>query len=627
MAARYWVGGTGTWSSTNTTNWSATSGGAGGASVPGPADSPRIDINSGTGTITFTNSAVTVNAIVFNTSNITLSLNAALTCNAEIIFSQGTFTTNNYNVTAVSFTSDSSTARTLNLGSSVITLTSTSSALSFASQTGLVFNAGTSTFNLTGTSSSIIIETGLTFYNFSFTNTAKTTCSIRGSNTFNNLTIAGRASSGVSKILISQNQIINGILTLSKGTNATCRTFILSDINGTTRTLTVNSFASGSAEIDFKDITIIGTAAPISGARFGDCKGNSGITFGAGVSKYWNLAVGGNWSAVGWALTSGGTPAINNFPLAQDTCYFEATGLNSGATININDIYTLGTVNMSARTSNTMTLTPNTCFVVGDWINGTGTTISSGGQSLTFAAYGNQTITSAGKLFPRSIVIQSFGGTVTLQDALIANDTGVLALHINAGTFNANGYSVTVLGYLNSTGTNIRTIDFGTGTWTLQGARTEFTDPTNLTILGTATVNFTSSLAKFWESTGLDTTLTINQGSTSTLTIRGSNKFANLTNTAIGRIQFIGGTTNEFTNFSINGIAGNLLPLGSSNTVQVILKKPTAWNVGANSTNAGNNTGLSFTAGGNDYLSVSYVNGQLSAAPTSAYFGNFFLFF
>lgn len=34
MATRYWVGGSGTWNNVTTTNWSATSGGAGGASVP-----------------------------------------------------------------------------------------------------------------------------------------------------------------------------------------------------------------------------------------------------------------------------------------------------------------------------------------------------------------------------------------------------------------------------------------------------------------------------------------------------------------------------------------------------------------------------------------------------------------
>lgn len=47
MADRYWVGGNGTWSSTNTTRWSATSGGAAGASVPTSLDKVYIDVNSG----------------------------------------------------------------------------------------------------------------------------------------------------------------------------------------------------------------------------------------------------------------------------------------------------------------------------------------------------------------------------------------------------------------------------------------------------------------------------------------------------------------------------------------------------------------------------------------------------
>lgn len=38
MANRYWVGGTGTWDTTTTTHWSATNGGAGGASVPTSSD-------------------------------------------------------------------------------------------------------------------------------------------------------------------------------------------------------------------------------------------------------------------------------------------------------------------------------------------------------------------------------------------------------------------------------------------------------------------------------------------------------------------------------------------------------------------------------------------------------------
>jgi hypothetical protein len=48
--------------------------------------------------------------------------------------------------------------------------------------------------------------------------------------------------------------------------------------------------------------------------------------------------------------------------------------------------------------------------------------------------------------------------------------------------------------------------------------------------------------------------------------------------------------------------------------------------MGANSTDAGNNTNLSFTAGGGiDYLSVSYINGTVVVPVT--YAGNFFVFF
>jgi hypothetical protein len=48
MADRYWVGGSGTWDSSNTTNWSTFSNGPGGASVPTTSDRVFIDGASGT---------------------------------------------------------------------------------------------------------------------------------------------------------------------------------------------------------------------------------------------------------------------------------------------------------------------------------------------------------------------------------------------------------------------------------------------------------------------------------------------------------------------------------------------------------------------------------------------------
>ena len=56
MADRYWVGGTGTWNTTSTTNWSATSGGPNGASVPTSADNVFFDTASAAGNYTVSTS-------------------------------------------------------------------------------------------------------------------------------------------------------------------------------------------------------------------------------------------------------------------------------------------------------------------------------------------------------------------------------------------------------------------------------------------------------------------------------------------------------------------------------------------------------------------------------------------
>lgn len=51
MVARFWVGGTGTWDTTDTTHWASATNGAGGQTVPTSVDDVTFDANS-TGTIT-----------------------------------------------------------------------------------------------------------------------------------------------------------------------------------------------------------------------------------------------------------------------------------------------------------------------------------------------------------------------------------------------------------------------------------------------------------------------------------------------------------------------------------------------------------------------------------------------
>jgi hypothetical protein len=274
---------------------------------------------------------------------------------SQLIVTNGSFDTDTYNLTCGTITSTSSNTRVLDFGSSTITAGSLNFEATENSRASLTFTAGTSQINLS-LSSPLFSGNSQTFHNVSFTNTSISIVTINGANTFNNLTVAGRISAGIGALSLSADQTINGTLTLSAGANATARTFVRANFLGTTRTLTCAAVAS-LTDIDFRDITIAGAAAPVSGTRLGDCKGNTGITFAAGTDKYWNLAGGGNWSSTAWATSSGGAVSNDNFPLAQDTCLFEAGSPNSGNTVTINVSYNIGTIDMSARTTNTMTLT------------------------------------------------------------------------------------------------------------------------------------------------------------------------------------------------------------------------------------------------------------------------------
>jgi fibronectin-binding autotransporter adhesin len=669
MADRFWVGGTASWDATAGTKWAATSGGAGGQSVPTSADDVFFDAASGAVTCTVSATATCANlnftgftgtfagssqvqaygslvcgsgmtwsytgTLVFvgpgtlqitcngktigpiqisSTGTPTVELQDAFASSGSITISGGTFTTNNFNVTATQLSSSNSNTRTINLGSSTVTLSLANTSINFATQTNLTFNSGTSQIVCTNNAAGFAIGSGVTFYNVSFTATGITTVTVQGANTFNNLSVTGRTTTGISALSVNADQTINGTLTLSAGTDATRRAFVRSNTIGTTRTLTCAAVAS-LTDIDFRDITIAGAAAPVSGTRLGDCKGNSGITFDAAKTVYYRGALNANWNSLVWSFTNGGTADVTAFPLAQDTAVFPSSPTpypTSGNTATINADYNIGTIDMSARTGNTMTLATgsNTPAIYGNWINGTGTTITGTGV-ITFAGRGSQTITSAGKSFTQNFTIDTPSGSVTLQDALTG--PGTASLTFTSGTFNLNTYNATVNGF-STNNSNTRTLAVGSGTLTLTGGGSVFNaaTATNFTVTGTGTISMTSASAKTFAGGGIQTYPTLNQGGTGTLTVTGSNKFADITNTAIGRVQFSGGTTNIFTAFNLNGVSGNLLQLGSTNTTQATLQKSSAWLMGANSTDAGNNTGLSFTAGGGiDYLSVSYINGQV----------------
>ena len=524
-----------------------------------------ITLSSNSTGLTFTTNGVALgSSMTINGVDCVWSLGFALNNQSAtgIYLVNGELNTAGYALTASQINSSYLHSRKLTLGASAVSITS-ATGISASTDINFTVDAGTSTITFT-TSGQLNFSNPVTFNNVIFS-AASSLNNLYGPLTFNNLTFNGRTSAGLNLTTLRPgcSVTVTGTLAFSAGTNATMRLLVQSDTIGATRTIT--AAAVSMTDVDFRDVTIAGAAAPASGTRLGDCKGNSGITFTAAANKYWNLAAGGNWSATGWATTSGGSPAVNNFPLAQDTCFFEATGLNNGATVTVNQSYNIGTIDMSARTANTMTLATGSTapFIYGNWVNGTGTTLSGTG-TITFAGRGSQTLTSAGKTFTQTCTVDSIAGSLTLQDAY--ENTNVTFTLTN-GEFNTGSFAVTV-GALSTSNSNTRTLAIGTSTFTITGAggsAWNTATSTNLTVTGTGTISLTSASAKTFAGGGISyTNITLNQGGAGTLSISGNNTLKDITNTykATGATTIsMGTTTQRVSQWTAAGEAGRLLTI------------------------------------------------------------------
>jgi len=532
---------------------------------------------------TTTGKTVTTNGVAFG-ANVDFNgvgggwtLGSALS-SVTVVVTSGTFSTSssgNYAVTATAFSSSVATARTINLNASTLTLSSNSNAWNMATSTSATLNAGTSTINITSASGPVFNGGGLTYYNVAYTSGGLTSAAtITGTNTFTNLSLASRTSLGISQYNFGANQTISGTLTISAGTAAAYRTMIASDTVATSRTLTVATVAS-LTDIDFRDIVAAGASGTWSGTRLGNCKGNSNITFPAAKTVYYGQTGSNNWGGAGsgsWSATSGGALDATQFPLAQDTAVFPAaTYPASGSTTTINGNYNIGTIDMSLRTSNTMTLanTSSNPVIYGNWINGTGITLSSV-NNIYFSGRTTQTITSAGRTFTQAIFIDSPSGSVALQDALTTTATATIVL--TTGTLNLNNFTLSI-GLFSSSNTNTRTIAFGTGQISCTGTGTVWSTSTasNLTTTGTQVVNVTS--------TG-STLITVAPGALS----QANSISFNFTG-GIYALTFLSGTSHTARNVDFTGYAGTLGATGVNATIYGNLKFSTGMTLTA-STNA-----------------------------------------
>ncbi len=421
-ASRYWVASSSSnWN--NTANWSTSSGGSGGASVPGSSDyvyfnSARngncsidatvsidgMDIGGYTGTITNTSYAFTIssNNYLTQSSGTFDGGSSAITVDSRLSITGGTFTcgtgTVDINGTGLYITGGTfvSTSGTLYLSGH------------FSHQTAGTFthNSGTVCFDGTGTSPIYMINNLETFYNVTVSRTGGGWLYMYSTNdkmlvngnlnltygsvyswnggqnkiieVLGDVTVASTFTSAQPEITLKFSGTANQYLNLTGATSAydgkieidksSGSVYLSSDLvmNGTSQSLT---FVSGTLNLNGYTIT-----------------NTTGTTYCSGT---FSLAGSGTLNNYGWYQSSG---AAN----------FTITGASNFA---INGNFTIGTGSFSAGTATTFdvngtftltggtfTSTSGTMYLSGNWDHNTGGTFNTNNGTVCFDGASNSAI-------------------------------------------------------------------------------------------------------------------------------------------------------------------------------------------------------------------------------------------
>lgn len=604
------------------------------------AATSALAFSAASGTVTITTGGKTLGNVTtasgLTVSSATYTLGDANTIGATATWTHnaGTLSTNNQTVSWGSFNTNNGNAITLTFGSSAIALTGTSVVWLSANARAITFTANTAVITLTGAAAlfqdgghnlngaSVVMQVaGAAQFGFS------------GTTTMANFTYTGPA--GVCSLAFFSNLTVTGTLTITANAgSAIYRPLVCSSLLaavGTTRTITAASLVC-TGVIDFMDITGAGAATwttAASGATlFGDCGGNSGITFTTPATQTWNGNTTGNWStAANWT---------SRVPLPQDNVSINA--LTSGfitidmprAGASISCVGSTGGIVGNTSNGSSMIFGSLTCVAAMNFNN-------FGQVNIQFYGRGSHTLTSAGHDMGQpnqAVLFVGYGGTYTLQDSFThAGSTAAAGLRMYAGTLNTNGQTVTVanLGVfqaiaglsLGSSAVNL----FGLGTWT---------PPLGTFNAGTSTINITDTSGNLKSFSGGGKTynnLTISGGAASPVTITGANTFNTLTVGQGVLLTLPASTTTTVTNLADPGGAYGYqyLPGINSSGAYVTAPDSAALEFGGDFTidvkvamanwatpstalvtklNGGGTKGYQFYVGGSGTLILAYGNGS-----------------
>lgn len=660
MADRYWVGGSGTWNTSSTTNWSASTGGGGGASVPTSVDNVIFDNASGAGAIAitvtgtvqfanFTNSRTAGNTLSFagtgamqcfgsfdDTNNTITSfvlgtlglifaggVNATLRCSCTMghkidvqpaagfsltlltnvtstvgttTLTSGTLVLNGFTLKVFTL---QWTAGNLDMGSGIIQ--STGGGVSASSSTGATFSVTTGYFLLTGSPSNNSLgftASGTATHAYplriiAYSSTAFLTISLTtsGNKSYSDFQVDSPGTSGSHRILFTL--IISPTMTIGTvGADRSRRIAIIHSSLNTTNTIT-NATSATFTNVDFSGVSIGPsnslTFRTYTGCGDGGGGNNASITSTAVAAKtvYWNFTAGGSYNNNAYATSSGGAPALANWPLPQDTVIIDNVGLGSGNTIvigNNESFYLYPGFDASSRT-NSMTISDNgsssTMFLCGPVYRlpavvtvtqSISTYLRFCGVITNFQFLNSSTTTRAKGLETAFGCNLTLGATTYFKQVLL-----------NSGTTNLNGFTLDCSEQFQAgTALYTRTINFGTGgviaisntatascVFPTSGTTIQGTAPRKIRYTGSPTgITFTTG-QNFPETQSLDIDVT---GGSAVFSIQP-------TLTGVGSIDFTGSTctfsglagTNTFNLYgSLTLATGMAVSLTSTNTYAFI---------------------------------------------------------
>jgi hypothetical protein len=361
MANRYWVGGTGTWNISSTTNWSASSGGASGASVPSAADSVFFD-QAATYTVTLTGALTCLN-ITVSAGTVTFTSTGTIAISGSMLLVAATV----WNATG-----------TITFNSTTIGNTITTNAVSISC--AITFNGVGGTFQLqdaltSGATRSCTLTNGTLNLNgytlttgFFSSNNANTRTLAFGSGSLfvngvgnstvysasdsTNYTVSGSKNVYVTGVgILGNTRTIAGGLLTSNGSSANALNFYISAGADTISLGTANRVFGTLNFTGFSGSTLTNVVPYI----YGSLVLSSGMTVTAGT---------GVWT---FAATTSQTITING-----KTLDFPVTFNGIGGTWACQDALTLGSTRALTMTNGTLQLKAGTTSTVGSFVT-TGT--------------------------------------------------------------------------------------------------------------------------------------------------------------------------------------------------------------------------------------------------------------